>query len=277
VDPEDLFDAFERLCDYPEVEVPRRERRPPDLEAAVDRVRAFVERALERVPDDPVERRHDAMQGTLFAAASFLRNRELDSDAARADFLKLFDGGTGFVLKLWGGSDTGREVRERFAELEEETIAPALRAWREHCYPAVLDFLEPAVDRYADLRRRRGVLNFQDLLLRTAELLRRSPTVRRHFARGYPRLLVDEFQDTDPLQAEILFLLAAEERREADWRRVTPRPGSLFVVGDPKQSIYRFRRADVDVYRFVRDRIAATGGASRRWSPTGRRSTRGRW
>jgi hypothetical protein len=59
---------------------------------------------------------------------------------------------------------------------------------------------------------------------------------------------VDRFQDTDPLQAEILMLLAADDPSVTDWRKVRPAPGKLFIVGDPKQSIYRFRRA-VSVYR----------------------------
>ena len=56
---------------------------------------------------------------------------------------------------------------------------------------------------------------------------------------------MDEFQDTDPLQAELLLLLAADDPAERDWTAVRPVPGKLFIVGDPKQSIYRFRRADV--------------------------------
>ena len=261
IDPGHLYPAFETLVDYPEVEVPREPVPAPDLGLAVERARAFVDRALDLIPDQPVEGRYDGMQTTLFAARSFLRNRDLETPAARAEFLKLFDGGTGCTLKLWGDRDVGRDVRARFGELQEDVLAPALRAWREHCYPAALDFVEPAVRRYTRLRDERRVLNFQDLLLRTARMLREHPEVRRHFADRFPRVLVDEFQDTDPVQAEILMLLTGEEREETDWRHLTPRPGSLFLVGDPKQSIYRFRRADVDVYRFVRDRIEAAGGA----------------
>jgi len=62
-------------------------------------------------------------------------------------------------------------------------------------------------------------------------------------------IFVDEFQDTDPLQAEILLLLSSASPAESDWQKVRPGPGKLFIVGDPKQSIYRFRRADV---RFTR-------------------------
>ena len=102
-----------------------------------------------------------------------------------------------------------------------------------------------------------GALDFVDLLLRARELLRDDAEVRRTFRERVSHLFVDEFQDTDPLQAEIVVLLAgapeADRVSPVDWRDVRPRPGSLFVVGDPKQSIYRFRRADIGTYRVVCD------------------------
>ena len=88
-------------------------------------------------------------------------------------------------------------------------------------------------------------------------------SVRRHFQQRFKRLFVDEFQDTDPLQAELLLLLAADDPAQTRWQRCVARcPGKLFIVGDPKQSIYRFRRADVDVYR-TRLRAAAARTAPR--------------
>ncbi len=75
----------------------------------------------------------------------------------------------------------------------------------------------------------------------------------------FTHFFVDEFQDTDPLQAEILLLLAADDPGEDDWRQVTPVPGKLFLVGDPKQSIYRFRRADVAIYEAAKQQLLARG------------------
>jgi ATP-dependent helicase/nuclease subunit A len=77
----------------------------------------------------------------------------------------------------------------------------------------------------------------------------------------YQRILVDEFQDTDPLQAEILLLLAAADPSERDWRKVAPEAGKLFVVGDPKQSIYRFRRADAQLFHSICANLKASGAA----------------
>src|SRR6185295_17029690 len=103
-----------------------------------------------------------------------------------------------------------------------------------------------ARDMAASERRRLNALNYGDLLNLTARVLRENGQVRRALQRKYRHLFVDEFQDTDPVQAEIVFLLAADESvASSDWRTLSLRHGALFVVGDPKQSIYRFRRADI--------------------------------
>jgi ATP-dependent exoDNAse (exonuclease V) beta subunit len=119
--------------------------------------------------------------------------------------------------------------------------------------------LRACVDRYEQLKMREGALDFLDLLVRARDLVRDNAGVRRHFQRRFRRLFVDEFQDTDPLQAELLLLLASGDPAETRWQQVTPEPGKLFIVGDPKQSIYRFRRADVDVYRRVCDQLVERG------------------
>ena len=85
----------------------------------------------------------------------------------------------------------------------------------------------------------------------------------RRLQRVYQRIFVDEFQDTDPLQAEILLLLAAADPAERDWRKAPPAPGKLYVVGDPKQSIYRFRRADARLFQRVCQDLRGDGGVAR--------------
>ena len=119
--------------------------------------------------------------------------------------------------------------------------------------------LRTAVERYEALKTRSGAVDFLDLLLKARDLVRNDATVRRGFQDRFTRIFVDEFQDTDPLQAELLLLLASADPQITDWRQVTPVPGRLFIVGDPKQSIYRFRRADVGIYRDVCERLAKCG------------------
>ncbi len=116
-----------------------------------------------------------------------------------------------------------------------------------------------AVRKYEDLKARLGALDFLDLLLKARDLVRGNEAVRRGFQSRFTHIFVDEFQDTDPLQAEILLLLASADPAETNWRGVAPVRGRLFIVGDPKQSIYRFRRADVGIYREVCTRLEACG------------------
>ncbi len=116
-----------------------------------------------------------------------------------------------------------------------------------------------SVDRYEALKSRASALDFVDLLLRARDLLRGQGAVRADLQRRLSHVFVDEFQDTDPLQAEIVLLLAASDPAVDRWPDVTPAAGKLFLVGDPKQSIYRFRRADVATYQAVKDLLIDRG------------------
>ena len=132
--------------------------------------------------------------------------------------------------------------------------------------------LREVVDGYERLKQRAGALDFVDLLLRARNLLATHQSVREAFQARFACLFVDEFQDTDPLQAEILLLLAADDARQSDWHEIRPVPGKLFIVGDPKQAIYRFRRADVETYREVCE-LLVSRGATRAFLSTSFRST----
>jgi ATP-dependent exoDNAse (exonuclease V) beta subunit len=119
--------------------------------------------------------------------------------------------------------------------------------------------LRGTIERYEALKQASGRVDFFDLLLRARDLVRDNADVRAELQGRFSHVFVDEFQDTDPLQAEILLLLASADPSIADWREVTPTPGKLFLVGDPKQSIYRFRRADVGIYQIVKESLAKRG------------------
>jgi ATP-dependent exoDNAse (exonuclease V) beta subunit len=120
--------------------------------------------------------------------------------------------------------------------------------------------LAGATANYRQLKVAAGALDFTDLLSRARELLRRDESVRRHLQQKFTRIFVDEFQDTDPIQADILMLLAADDPLETDSGRVRPYAGKLFIVGDPKQAIYRFRGTDVGTYWRVAKQIEERGG-----------------
>lgn len=121
------------------------------------------------------------------------------------------------------------------------------------------DEMAGVVDEYNERKRRSGKLDFIDLLISVRDLVRDQREVRNYLQDRFTHLFIDEFQDTDPLQAEILLLLSADDPAECDWMRARPKPGKLFLVGDPKQSIYKFRRADIILYRQVCDALVERG------------------
>lgn len=114
------------------------------------------------------------------------------------------------------------------------------------------------IDRFRKYKRNGAQLDFDDLIYAARDLLRDNEAVREALGARYRHVLVDEFQDTDPLQTEIFWRLCGDpEGDSADWRAFRIRPGALFLVGDPKQAIYRFRGADVSAYTEARDTFQA--------------------
>jgi len=112
-----------------------------------------------------------------------------------------------------------------------------------------LRLAKQASDAYESAKQSQGLLDFDDLLLRARDLLRDRPDVRERVASGVRLLMVDEFQDTDPVQADVVRMLCGDALTH----------GRLFLVGDAKQSIYRFRRADPGVFDRLRAEIPERG------------------
>ena len=126
---------------------------------------------------------------------------------------------------------------------------------RQAAFRALTLEFDGLLKNYAAYKRAAALLDFDDLLLTARDLLKNNDPVRRALADRYTHVLVDEFQDTDPTQAEILWRLCGEGDESADWQTRQLRDGALFCVGDPKQAIYRFRGADVDTYVEAREAI----------------------
>ena len=111
-------------------------------------------------------------------------------------------------------------------------------------------------------RQQDGRLEFHDLLVLARRLVADHADVQAQLHQRYTHLLLDEFQDTDPIQLELAVrITAAPGVTTGDWRNLQPLPGRLTVVGDPKQSIYRFRRADIAQFLRAREQIGATRAA----------------
>ncbi|MCH8109535.1 MAG: UvrD-helicase domain-containing protein, partial [Chloroflexi bacterium] len=137
-------------------------------------------------------------------------------------------------------AELDERAREELSEVRRSVIIPLLRA------------IQSRILEYSQERKRQGRAGFHDLLVWTRDLLRDNIQIRDHFRERFSHLLIDEAQDTDPIQTEIAMFLSEDvpnstrdEDRPRSWEEINPAPGKLFVVGDPKQSIYRFRRADI--------------------------------
>ncbi len=125
----------------------------------------------------------------------------------------------------------------------------------------VIHLLGPFAARVRQVFSDKGWIRFDGLLIRVRDLLRDHPMVREQLKGTYAAIMVDEFQDTDPVQYEILLYLG--ERPNACgrfWRDIQLMPGKLFIVGDPKQSIYAFRRADIEAFDQVVEKVTHDGG-----------------
>ena len=153
------------------------------------------------------------------------------------------------------------DVRAAFVDLIaacDDAVAEVTTAALAHMAARLGRFVLDTAEERCEI----GRLEFHDLLVRARRLLR-SPAhgaaVRHSLGMRYPRLLLDEFQDTDPIQIELAVLIAADPTVDITgkaWHEIETRPGSLFLVGDPKQSIYRFRRADIGTFLTAREHIS---------------------
>ena len=286
--PASLRDLFKCLSENPDVSFPAEVVALPgnsELAGARAELEAIIGHAWELMPARAPADDWDELQRKL---RTLRFTREATGWSEPASFLEALgslckDGPRGhrIVQKRWRDGPSAKALCGRINALAVgDTPARALvNRWRAHRYVLAIRLARRGALKFAEHRKRTGRLDFQDLLVLTAELLRSNPDIRRQLGHRYRRILVDEFQDTDPLQAEIIFLLASDPAGDrspgegrpkgdgdadaglgaADWRTVVPRVGALFVVGDPKQSIYRFRRADIQLYGFVADRFRDFG------------------
>jgi ATP-dependent exoDNAse (exonuclease V) beta subunit len=181
----------------------------------------------------------------------------VDAMEARSFNLRSYRRKTAWVRKYGAGRG---EVLNREAEAYFSNVE---RAYREllgqiadGLVSALSAVLDDVVAAYARRKQEAAVLDFDDLLVMAHDLVCRHESVRAALGRRFRHVFVDEFQDTDQVQAAIIFSIAAEEAPRR-WQDARLRHGSLFLVGDPKQAIYRFRGADIKAYNEARAAIAA--------------------
>lgn len=237
-------------------------------EAAIDQLIEMISAAdaiaAEADPEDYLCQSFTKFVQPVREALRLENVRPRDYDALEDTLLRLLMGSQAF----WGWKGRGDRfgpITRSEALTRRDAIHQGLQDFRARAganlAPLLRIELWPVVDYYNELKRRAGCLDFLDLLLLARNLVRHNAAVRAELQARFTHIFIDEFQDTDPLQAELLMLLASADVAVTDWLQVTPRPGKLFIVGDPKQSIYRFRRADVALYQNIKRRLCDRGAA----------------
>lgn len=214
-------------------------------------------------PDDKLKRKLDAFGALADELAATEDEYDLVEGLQRLEQVKFGVGGkqSSFHCPVDELKARANDARDQLVAVRQEVCAAAGRQ------------VATAVGRFtlaaARSRQQAGRLQFHDLLVLARRLLRdphHGPQVRARLHDRYRRLLLDEFQDTDPIQIELAARIAAAAPGQADagergWAEVTVEPGALFLVGDPKQSIYRFRRADIVTFLAAKRRFGTeTGG-----------------
>lgn len=261
ISPDDCLQAYLAVYANPDVEFTDISAPKPDFSAIIIALQDFfAEMSMGMAQGIPINER-DGLQKILFQAQACITSADIDEPQVIAALTQLDRNSYPLSMKrCWGNVENGRCFQEKMHAFRDNMIRPAIKAWWAYAYHRVLPLLCSVARDYRQDRRNQGELDFADLLLATAKLLRSSAEVRSYFSERFSHYLIDEFQDTDPIQAEIFMLLASPESEEEDWRKCQLKPGSLFIVGDPKQSIYRFRRADISIYEEVKNIIRSSGG-----------------
>lgn len=212
---------------------------------------------------------YDSLQRSMmvFRQKTLGTKSEQLTNKALIELLMIFSTKTSVKItqRKWGDDkrtkDNAKQLGVDFEAFRDDFITPVIDLINASAYEHLLiPFAMKAKGIYSRHKQAVTELNFQDLLMNASCLLRDHPEVRIYFQSKYKTILIDEFQDTDPIQAEVAMFLTGKETEEKNWRLITPLEGSLFVVGDPKQSIYGFRRADFRLYRRFKEHFESTGG-----------------
>ena len=236
--------------------------RPRSIKTLIDQLKAFAELTAKplkrgdnfsgdtrpaRIASGEIERQRKAVGDMVPDSVYDGWEAALAALAEHRDFARARKGtGAAFAIGV-----TREQAVAAHAQLLQD-----LRAFRDQANADIAALLHEemrdCLERYEARKQEAGALDFLDLLIKARDLVEADAEVLKEFRARFRVILVDEFQDTDPLQSQLLLKLAGSESGRL-------RPGALFIVGDPKQSIYRFRRADVGAYRRIGEEMSDSG------------------
>ncbi|MBR5415635.1 MAG: UvrD-helicase domain-containing protein [Thermoguttaceae bacterium] len=224
-----------------------------------------IEKILKRISEPWNSKNYDSLIGVLRQLNNIRLKKEAKGNCCEIhdvwdEFFKEY------VAGKPGKKKKGKEEDKELKWYEMSGANPIVHLCElleNHRYHASMTFLVKCVPLIENAMRKKGYFGFFDNLFCLREMLKRDAAAGggliRYIFDRHSYFLIDEFQDTNPLQAEVLFYLTAREPKQK-WSDCVPMPGSLFIVGDPKQSIYRFRGADVASFMKVKKLFEKNGG-----------------
>ena len=262
-----LAQAFDDNWDLVQERVPPHSADPPPVHRLFEAAAATVDAVCAepcRVVDDKLRQRLDEIAGRMAELRAIPDELDLLEGIGRKATIKLPSFKVGGKGKQGAWDCDLADLQSRVREAGEGLAAvcgDVAAACAHRLGSAIRAFTLDS----AQSRQQEGRLEFHDLLVLARALLRdpvHGAAVRTTLHERYDRLLLDEFQDTDPIQIELAVRIAAADPHSSaagqdPWEKVDVAPGQLFVVGDPKQSIYRFRRADIRTFLTAADRFGA--------------------
>lgn len=267
--PADLIDNFlvglAGQCFHPAT--------PFDSTAAALAVQAYMNQYREALVEELVSASHRILEiggsGKILEEASQACARVLDLDlldddeVAMASNLAVLDS-----LAVKKGRGKAPEV-EFYNELQPiwldvcQRLKSVLAALSDRRFLVdIYDFLARFRQSYLQRKRQAGVLTFADVAAMAVDILKRNKGIRAYYKQKFHYVMIDEFQDNNQLQKDLLFLLSERDDLLGEGIPSVDRlsTGKLFFVGDEKQSIYRFRGADVSVFKQLDRELHDAGG-----------------
>lgn len=188
------------------------------------------------------------------------REKGISEERARERVLILYEKIDQFLQK---GETLKKIVRPKeWGKVSKDKINQFLCEWyhfvksdvayyRAYLYKKMVHLISHVRRGYRQYRQEKGIMFFDDLIDRTQGLLRKDKKFVQKVKARWKYFYIDEFQDTDIFQIEIFSRLSLYEDQLVCWEKGHWRPGALFLVGDPQQSIYRFRGADMEAYNYM--------------------------
>ncbi|MDX9918200.1 MAG: UvrD-helicase domain-containing protein [Gudongella sp.] len=257
---EDINSVFEHISNYEygifDYDENVKNVEPP-FEALADvvdpLVAIFVEEGkgeLMTIWGNPIEKVLNTAERAAINTYYFKRSERNLTNFAKIIISKLKKDGL-ITSKNFAKTEEGKKVN---LSVDKNRLIQAYDELNIYKHDLVIATALPAVLKYTEYKRQIMAVSFDDLLVLTRDLLRESENARIRTREKYKCLYIDEFQDTDAIQSEIMFYLNGETVDEkTPWHERKLIPGSTFIVGDPKQSIYRFRGADIKQYNRVKE------------------------